>query len=313
MIIPRILKSISNPNMNTSLFNHALSLPFGFAPTAMQMISHPSGELIPAKVAYESKLIYCLSMISTKSLKEIKEVNRTGMRFLQMYISKDWELTEASVKLAEKYGFAGLVITVDAQVLGVRRRERKQPFNVEHLTCPVLEEMKELCPNLSSSHVHRGSWQANRDFSLNWKTIERIRATTKLKIVLKGIMHPKDAALAVDYCDAIWISNHGGRQLDTLPATIDVLPSIKLVVGNKIPIFIDGGIRTGNDLFKCLALGADYVFIGRSVQYSLALGEEGVRKMVAILEDELRRCMVLVGCHSLREIQAESIVPEPSL
>lgn len=134
-----------------------------------------------------------------------------------------------------------------------------------------------------------------------------------MKIVLKGIMHPKDAEIAVNYCDAIWVSNHGGRQLDGVESTINVLPSIKAAVGNKVPIFVDGGVRTGNDVFKCLALGADYVFVARPVAYSLIFGYEGVNKLVNILEDELKRCMILVGCRKLTDIKAGSIVPEPHL
>ena len=126
-------------------------------------------------------------------------------------------------------------------------------------------------------------------------------------------MNPKDAEIAVNFCDAIWISNHGGRQLDSVAATIDILSAVKSVVGTRLPIFIDGGVRTGNDVFKCLALGADYVFLGRPVQYSMTWGEEGLAKMVKILEDELRRAMVLVGCHCIGEITAEHIVPEPLL
>lgn len=126
-------------------------------------------------------------------------------------------------------------------------------------------------------------------------------------------MNPKDAEKAVEYCDAIWVSNHGGRQLDTVAPTIYILPEIKRIVQEKIPIFIDGGIRTGNDVFKCLAFGANYVFIGRPLIYSLVFGYEGVLKCLNILEDELKRCMVLVGCHSIKEIKSEFICPQPLL
>jgi isopentenyl diphosphate isomerase/L-lactate dehydrogenase-like FMN-dependent dehydrogenase len=124
---------------------------------------------------------------------------------------------------------------------------------------------------------------ANRDLSLRWDTIKKIRSITKLKIVLKGIMHPKDAQIAIDYADAIWVSNHGGRQLDGVSSTINILPLIKSAVGDKIPILMDGGVRTGNDVFKCLALGANYVLVARPVAYSLLFGEAGVTKLVRIL------------------------------
>jgi isopentenyl diphosphate isomerase/L-lactate dehydrogenase-like FMN-dependent dehydrogenase len=120
---------------------------------------------------------------------------------------------------------------------------------------------------------------------MNWETIKKIRNITKLKIILKGVMHPNDAEIALSYCDAIWISNHGGRQLDGISSTINILPLIKSKIGDKIPIFIDGGVRTGNDIFKCLALGANYVFLARPVAYSLVFGFEGVDKLVKILAD----------------------------
>jgi isopentenyl diphosphate isomerase/L-lactate dehydrogenase-like FMN-dependent dehydrogenase len=200
-----------------------------------------------------------------------------------MYISTDWEMTTTAIRLAEKYGFTGLVITVDAQVLGIRKREKKYGFDSSELPFPVLEEIKDTCERRDIHHVSRKVWLAKRDVGMTWQTIKKIREMTNLKIVLKGITHPKDAAIAVDYCDAIWVSNHGGRQLDTVAPTITILSAIKAAAGNKIPILIDGGIRTGNDIFKCLALGADYVFLGRPLCYSLIFGQPGVSKLVTIL------------------------------
>lgn len=148
---------------------------------------------------------------------------------------------------------------------------------------PLLEEIKNSGSTVKRNIVERKALLANRDLAMTWETIKKIREMTHLKIVLKGIMHPKDAEIAVNYCDAIWISNHGGRQLDGVESSINVLPSIKAAVGNKLPIFVDGGVRTGTDVFKCLALGANYVFVGRPVAYSLVYGYEGVSKLVNIL------------------------------
>jgi isopentenyl diphosphate isomerase/L-lactate dehydrogenase-like FMN-dependent dehydrogenase len=231
---------------------------------------------------------------------------------MQMYITNDWALTETQVRLAEKYGFTGLAITVDAQVLGVRNREIKNSLDTSKMVFPVLEEIQATSQS-KKLNKERKALLANRDLSMSFSTISRIRSMTKLKIILKGILHPKDAEIALNYCDAIWVSNHGGRQLDGISSTINMLPMIKSAVGNKIPIFMDGGVRTGNDIYKCLALGADYVFIGRPLAYSLAFGYEGVKKLVKILEDELNRVLILVGSHSLKEIKATSIVPEPTL
>lgn len=140
---------------------------------------------------------------------------------------------------------------------------------------------------------------------MNWDTIAKLRKQTNLKIVLKGILHPKDAEIATKYCDAIYVSNHGGRQLDTVPATIEALPAVVAAVraqNSLTPILFDGGILTGGDIFKALALGASYVFVGRPVAYALVEGETGVQNMVNILEEELVRTMALNGACSLREI-----------
>jgi isopentenyl diphosphate isomerase/L-lactate dehydrogenase-like FMN-dependent dehydrogenase len=150
----------------------------------------------------------------------------------------------------------------------------------------------------------------SRDLSLSWETIDKLRASTKLKVVLKGILHPADAAIAADHCDAIYVSNHGGRQLDTVPATIELLPRIVAAVRQRnkvIPILIDGGIRTGSDIFKCLALGANFAFIGRPIAYALVKGESGVNDMILMLKDELRRCMILNGVNSVSTITSEYI------
>lgn len=231
---------------------------------------------------------------------------------MQMYISNDWALTVSQVRLAEKYGFSALAITVDAQVLGIRKREVKTVLDTSNLAFPVLEEIQKSSTS-TKQYKDRKALLANRDLSMTWETIKRIRSLTNLKIVLKGIMHPKDAIIALDYCDAIWVSNHGGRQLDGISSTINILPLIKAAVGDRIPLLIDGGVRTGNDIFKCLALGATYVLLGRPLAYSLVFGEEGVTKLVTILQDELHRALTLVGCRTLKDIKAESVVPEPRL
>lgn len=312
MIIPRILTSSTSTDLTTSLFGKPLALPFGFAPWAMNALSHPLGELAPARVAKEKGIVYSLSTLSTRPYYEVAEANGDGLRMMQMYISNEWTLTETQVRLAEHYGFSALAITVDAQVLGVRKREVKTALDTSSLPFPVLEEIQARSGS-NKQYTDRKVLLANRDLSMTWETIARIRKLTKLKIVLKGIMHPKDAVIALDYCDAIWVSNHGGRQLDGISSTINILPLIKAAVGNRIPLLIDGGVRTGNDIYKCIALGASYVLVARPLAYSLVFGEEGVAKLVNILEDELRRAMTLVGCRALKDILPSSVVPQPTL
>jgi isopentenyl diphosphate isomerase/L-lactate dehydrogenase-like FMN-dependent dehydrogenase len=207
--------------------------------------------------------------------------------------------------MAENSGFDGLVVTVDAQVLGTRRKELKYPLDSSTYRFPVIEEVLQ-----TNGPKERKAYLKGRDLSLSWSTIDKLRTSTKLKIVLKGILHPDDAFIAVDHCDAIYVSNHGGRQLDTVPATIEILPRIVAAVRSRnkqIPILIDGGIRTGTDIFKCLALGASFAFIGRPIAYALVKGENGVNEVTQMLKDELMRCMILSGVRNVSDFTSEYV------
>ena len=166
MIIPRVLISSSKTDLTTTIFNTPLALPYGFAPWAMNTLSHPDGELIPARIARENNIIFGLSTLSTKSYSDIAGENGSGLRLMQMYISNDWALTVCQVRLAEKYGFAGLAITVDAQVLGTRRREVKNVLDTSKLVFPVLEEISAI--SNTSQHTDRRKLLANRDLSMTW-------------------------------------------------------------------------------------------------------------------------------------------------
>lgn len=192
------------------------------------------------------------------------------------------------VRLAEKYGFSGIVVTVDAQVIGKRIQDERNKFiSPNTIRLEIIDEIQGQMKSGGSETLQRKQLHQQRDLSLDWSFISWLKSITKLPVIIKGVMSVDDAVLGCEYnVDAIWVSNHGGRQLDCVSATIDILPDIVNAVKSQYPkveVYIDGGVRNGSDVFKCLALGADYVFLGRPVVYSLVEGEEGLQRMVNIL------------------------------
>lgn len=221
-------------------------------------------------------------------------------------------------------GYKAIVLTVDTPILGNRLNERKTPLILPpHLSLANLEGER---PNVSKPTMNRilleartadeaakiagGNHDTLNDSSISWsETLPWLRSQTKLKIILKGIMTAEDALLAIEHgADAIVVSNHGGRQLDSIASTIEVLPEIVNAVRGRIPVIIDGGITSGSDVFKALALGADFVLIGRAALWGLSYaGEEGVERVLHILERELSRTMALVGAKCVRDISKDML------
>src|SRR5262249_28310574 len=215
--------------------------------------------------------------------------------WFQLYIQPDLGFTEAIIQRAAAAGCDTLVVSVDSPTFGRRERDERNGFRdlPPDLWCENLRD-----PIAGDKPIRPREIVFSPE--LAWHHIEWLRITTELKIVLKGVMHPADARLAVEAgVDAIVVSNHGGRQLDTVPAAIELLPSIRDVVAGRIPLLIDGGIRRGTDIVKALALGASAVAIGRPVVWGLAAaGEEGVRRVLEILRSEMVRALTLCGCGS---------------
>lgn len=301
---PRILIDVSNIDLTTTVLGFKISMPIMLAPSAMHKMAHYEGEYATARAASAAGTIMTLSTLATSSVEEVASTG-PGIRFFQLYVFKDRNLVAQLVKRAEKAGFKAIAVTVDTPILGRREADIKNRFVMPpHLTFKNFKGL-DLGKMDKTDDSGLGSYIAEQfDRTLSWKDIKWLQTITHLPILVKGVLTAEDAILSVQAGAAgIIVSNHGARQLDYVPATIMALEEVVKAVKGKIPVFLDGGIRRGTDVFKALALGASGVFIGRPVVYSLAAhGEAGVRKMLQMLRDEFELTMALSGCRSLKEI-----------
>lgn len=299
----RVLVDVSERRLATEILGVPISMPILIAPTAYQRLAHPEGELATARAAAEAGTIYTLSTLATTAIEDIARVSQ-GPRWFQLYVHKDRELTQSLVERAEAAGYGALVLTVDTPVLGRRIRDVRNGFGLPAgLVMANLVDAPGMKGMESSSALAR--YIASRhDASLSWRDVEWLRGLTRLPLLLKGVVRPDDAMRGVEAGAAgIVVSNHGARQIDGAPATLDVLPRIVDAVGARVPVLVDGGIRWGTDVLKALALGARAVMIGRPVLWGLAVGgASGVRAVLEIFREELSTAMALAGCSSLETI-----------
>ncbi|XP_038060331.1 hydroxyacid oxidase 1-like [Patiria miniata] len=309
---PRYLRDVSQRDLSISLLGHRLQLPIGVCPSSSHGMVHPEAEIATAKGVASVGSAMGLSMWSNKPLEDIAAaVAPETPLFQQLNVfcdrtSMDRLTSHAEwlVKRTERAGFKGIVLTVDQPVTGNGVERRR--------TGPAVEPLDLTFPQFV---VPGGSYLDSEDRmtldpSLTWDDLEWLRDLTSLPIVLKGILTAEDASEAVKRgVSAIWVSNHGGRQLDGAPATIDALPEVvNAVRGSNVEVYLDGGVRKGTDVLKALALGARAVFIGRPALWGLAYdGEAGVRKVLEILREELSRAMALTGCSSIADITPDLI------
>ncbi|KAK3041183.1 hypothetical protein RJ639_028662 [Escallonia herrerae] len=307
---PRILIDVSKIDMTTSILGFNISMPIMIAPTAMLKMAHPEGEYAIARAASAAGTIMTLSSWATSNVEEVASTG-PGIRFFQLYVMKDRNVVAQLVRRAERAGFKAIVLTVDTPRLGRREADIKNRFNLPpHLTLKNFEgldlgKMDKADDSGLASYV---SSQVDR--SLSWKDVKWLQTITHLPILVKGVLTAEDARLAVEAgVSGIIVSNHGARQLDYVPATIMALEEVVKAVQGRIPVFVDGGIRRGTDVFKALALGASGIFVGRPAVFSLAAhGEAGVRKVLQMLRDEFELTMALSGCRSLKEITRDRIL-----
>ncbi|KAB8237505.1 alpha-hydroxy acid oxidase [Aspergillus alliaceus] len=324
-VLPRVLCDVTTIDTSTEIFGCRTPLPIAFAPSAMQKLAGGEGELHVARAAAKMALPMTLSTQSTMSLEDVADTARATVGdgvpapplWFQMYMTPDAVRNESLIQRAEAAGYEALVLTVDTPILGNRLNERKTPlvlpphlrygnFETKRPNRPTLNrELMDARTALQADAILKAARKDMHDASLTWDVLPALRRMTRLRIIMKGIMAPTDARKAVEYgADAIVVSNHGGRQLDCVPSTIEVLPSISEAVQGKIPVIVDGGIRRGSDVFKAIALGADLVMIGRPILWGLSYkGQEGVETVVNILERELYRTMALAGVTNTRDIR----------
>ncbi|XP_050736051.1 uncharacterized protein LOC127008287 [Eriocheir sinensis] len=312
-IRPRFLRDVSKRSMATTLLGHKVAVPFGVAPTAMQRMAHPEGEVATAKAAGKVGAPFTLSTIATSSIEEVAEGAPNTLRFFQLYIYRDREVTASLVRRAEAAGFSVLVLTVDAPSFGIRRADIRNRFVLPpHLRMANFQGKDEFSRiNTSAGGSGINEYVASLfDPSLTWQDVAWLKSISRLPLVLKGILTAEDAKLGVEAgAAAIWVSNHGARQVDGVPPTMEALPEVVKAVGDRCEVYVDGGFSQGGHIFKALALGAKMVFMGRPLIWGLACGgEEGAEAVLNTLKAELDSVMALSGCATIKDITQDMVV-----
>ncbi|MDP4508023.1 alpha-hydroxy acid oxidase [Nonomuraea turcica] len=299
-LVPRVLRGAAKLQTDVTLLGSRAAMPVLVAPTAFHRLADPEGERATARAVSAAETIMIVSMAATVAIEDVAAAAPGAELWFQLYIQPDLAFTEKIVRRAAAAGCKALVVTVDSPVLGRRERDLRNGFHdlPEHLCCENLRDGDRVRPIVMTPE-------------LSWEHIDRLREMTSLPIVLKGITHPADARLALDHhASAIMVSNHGGRQLDTAPATIDLLPGVVAAVGGAMPVLLDGGVRRGTDVLKALALGAAAVAVGRPVIWGLAAdGERGVSRVLGLLRAEIEHALVLCGRASIHELGPDMVRP----
>jgi 4-hydroxymandelate oxidase len=309
----RILVDVSKRSTETTVLGERVSMPVLIAPTAFHRMAHAEGELATARAAGDAGTIMLVSTLSNTSVEDIAAA-ATGPLWFQLYIYKDRDATRDLVARVEKAGCTAIVLTVDAPILGPRERDVRNRFTLpDGLTVKNLLGAGQGTVAMEMYGSGLQSYVSNFiDPAISWRDVEWLRGITKLPIILKGVVRADDARRAVDAgARGIVVSNHGGRQLDTSPATIDALPYVADAVGGRAEVYVDGGIRRGTDVVKALARGARAVMVGRPVLWGLAVdGEPGVARVLEILRNEFDTALALSGCPSVADVTADLLRPD---
>jgi 4-hydroxymandelate oxidase len=290
---PRMLVDVSEVSTATTLLGTPVASPLGVAPFAMQRLIDPEGEVATARAAGAAGALMCVSTLTTSTHAEIAEVG-DGPRWLQLYVLNDRARTIAHITEAREAGYSAVVLTVDLPYVGRRERDLRLGFQNPP-------------PNLHQPYANL----FENSPALTWRDLEWIRAEMPLPLVVKGILTREDATLAVEHgADAIWVSNHGGRQLDGVAAGLDALPEVVDAVAGRCEVYVDGGIRRGTDVLKALALGARATFAARPFAGGLAVGgEAGVASVLSILRDEIELGLGLLGCTAPDQVARSHVEP----
>lgn len=304
---PRVLVDVSQRDLSTEVLGQRISLPVMLAPTGTHQRAHPAGELAAARAAAAAGTIMGLSTASSYSIEEVAQVAESPLWF-QLYFFQNRELTEILVRRAENAGYTAMMLTVDN--LGANSRER------EHRYAYILEAERILknfqgieLPDLPTRENFTESFES----ALNWRDLEWLRSLTSMPLVVKGVQTAEDARLCAENgVDALVVSNHGGHAMQGTDGAINMLPAIADAVGDRLEVYLDGGVRQGADVLKALALGARATFIGRPIFWGLSVaGEEGVQHCLEILRRELDVAMGLCGVTDARRVDP-SVARDPS-
>jgi isopentenyl diphosphate isomerase/L-lactate dehydrogenase-like FMN-dependent dehydrogenase len=299
-----VLVDVLEVSTRATVLGSEIETPILVAPVAFQVLAHPDGEAGMARAAAAAGTVLCLSSLTSTRPAEVAEAAPEGKRWMQVYLFRDRGVTHAMVDEASESGYEALLLTVDAPYAGRRERDLRTGFQVPaEIRAPAIER----------AVGHRSLTTAEVfeliDPSITWDDLERLCNEFDLPILVKGLITREDAALAVEHGAAgVVVSNHGGRQLDNAPATIDALPEVVKAVEGRIPVLMDGGVRRGTDVAVALAIGAQAVLVGRPALWGLAVdGEDGARRALDIFTEELRLALAMLGASAPSALTADHI------
>ena len=303
----RVLAGIAELDLSTTILGSPVRSPFFVAPTAYHGALHPDAEGGTARAAARAGILAVFSTLSSLSLEEIAESRPTGPRWFQLYLQPDFAATRKLVERAERAGYGALVLTADVPVLGARDRQAEAGFAIES-SVPIGNGPEVVPPARAPTRTRTG-YVLRADGAASWEILDRLREVSRLPIVVKGILTGADALEAVRHgARAILVSNHGCRQLDRAPASLDALEEVVAAVGSRAEVYLDGGVRRGSDVLIALASGARAVGLGRPVLWALAAGgEAGVARLFRLLDEELATALALTGCARVREV-SEAVI-----
>ena len=297
---PRVLVDVAGCTTATTVLGEELSMPLAVAPVAFQRVAHPDGEVGMARAARTVGTAMCLSTLATSTPAEVAAAG--SLRWFQLYVFRDEGVTRELVAQAREHGFTALVLTVDTPVVGRRERDFRTGFTIP--------------PEVAVASLGGGGMTPAEAFSLmspsvTWRDVARLAEAAGLPVLVKGVLTAEDASLACEHGAAgVIVSNHGGRQLDGVAATIDALPEVAEAVGGRVEVLLDGGIRRGADGVTALALGARAGLVGRAPLWGLAVdGEAGARHVLELLRDEIALGLRLLGCPSPAEVTRAHVQP----
>lgn len=314
-IVPRMLRNVKVRNHATTILGTAMQAPVMLAPIGVQEIVHPEAERAVARAVKGLGVPFILSTVSSTRLEEVAEIMGDSPRWFQLYWPGDDELTKSLIRRAEAAGYGAIVVTLDTRFIGWREHDLQEaylPFLegkgiANYVSDPAFRASLDETPE-ANPQAAIGRWaEVYADATQTWDKLKLIRDTTKLPVILKGILHPEDAQLALKHgMDGIVVSNHGGRQVGGAISGLEALPAIVDAVGGKCPILLDSGVRYGSDALKALALGADAVLYARPYIWGLAVaGEEGVREVVRRFLADYDLAMALSGFSSAGELSRD--------
>jgi isopentenyl diphosphate isomerase/L-lactate dehydrogenase-like FMN-dependent dehydrogenase len=322
-IVPRFLRDVSRRDLSVVVLGRRIPAPIMLAPIGVQSMLHADAELAVARAARSLGAPLILSTVSAKPMEAVAATMGDVPHWFQLYWPGNAELAASFVSRAEKAGFSAIVVTLDTYLLGWRERDLQLgwlPFLygqglANFMSDPVFRASLPVPPEKDPVPAVRRFLEVFSNAALTWKDLAFLRQHTRLPIILKGILHPEDARLAVDHgVQALIVSNHGGRQVDGAVASLDALPGVVDAVGGRVEVLFDGGIRRGSDVFKAIALGARCVLLGRPYCYGLALGgEDGVREVVRNLLADTDLTLGLAGCASFEEVSRGNLIESPPI